>query len=262
MVWNVETADHPGIGLVEPRLQQVLAIDGEIMTRGDAAPRSERKFLAETIGLPQPRSFVRVVLDSGVALERRLERRIADGEPRDFRRRGQIAIEQRRDDRQRIGVGVEAVGLFVGRQDEGAVNLHAKQIADGIRVFSAVETMQVRGPARVWVRGSCPVELTLEPRRDSVVGMAIGPPAARRRHRARPQLRHDLFPGIRRARHASGVVRIDDEIAGLQLRVMTRHAVCRDHLACGRCRCWPASKAASVATRQSSRRSTRCTHRR
>ncbi len=200
------------------------------MTRGDPAARPEWKLFAKTIGLPQPRSFVRVVPDGRIALERGPKRRIADGEARDLCGSRQIAIEQRRHYRQRIRIGVEAVRLLVRRKHERAVNLDAEKIAHRVGVLSAIETMEIRGPSRIGVGGCHSIELGLEPCGNRVVGLAVGAARPRRRHRAGAKLQHDLLPRLRRVGDLVRLNGVEHEIAGLQLRVMARNAIRRDQL--------------------------------
>ena len=89
----------------------------------------------------------------------------------------QIPIEQRGHDRQRIGVGVEAMRLLIGRKDKRAVHLHSEQIAHCVGIFGAIEAMQICRAARVRIRSSRAIELSLEPADDRVVGLVVGAPA-------------------------------------------------------------------------------------
>ena len=231
LVRNIQAPDQPGIGLVKPRLQQVFAVNREVMARRDAAARAERKLFAQPVGLPQPRPLVRVVSDRRVAFECRPQCRIAECETRDLRRCGEVPIEQGGHNRQRIGVGVKAMRLLVRRKKKRAVHLHSEQIAHRVRIFGAIEAMQICRAARIRIRGSRTIELSLEPACDGVVGRIVGAPDARRRHRPGPQLEDDLLPRLRRAGDMVGGGRIEHEGAGFQLRVVTGNAIRRHELA-------------------------------
>ena len=111
----------------------VLAVRREVVAGDDAAARAEGH-------------AVEALVLRGVArrqiggLGRRLP--VADRHAGDARRRRRVRLEQRRRDRQRPGDVVEAVGRIVGRQQRGGVDLQVEQIADGVGVLGAVQSMQ------------------------------------------------------------------------------------------------------------------------
>ena len=75
--------------------------------------------------------------------------RISEREPADLPRREQVPLHQRRRDRQHLGDVVEAVLVgVVGRQQRPRVDVEREQIADGVRVFGAVQAME-RRPAGI-----------------------------------------------------------------------------------------------------------------
>ena len=205
------------------------------MARGDAAARSQRKLFAQTLGLPEPRALVRVVLDGGVALEGRPNRGIAHRQARDLRRGRQIAIQERRHHRQRIGVGVEAVRLLVGRQHRACRRSPRRADRERrwrIRCDSGDGDLPA-GPDSGWA-AAARSSSRFEPRRDCVVGGAVGPPAAWRRHRAAAQLDEDLLPRLCRVEHVLGVGLVEHEDRRFQFLVVAGDAVRRDELAGGR----------------------------
>ena len=129
------------------------------MTGSDPAARAQRERFTQALGLPQPGLFVRVALQRGVALERGADRRVADGDARDLRRCRQVAIEQRRLDAKRVGVGVEPVGLRIGRQHRRGIDLDAEQVAHGVGVLGAIEAMEARRPTGIRARRGGAVQL-------------------------------------------------------------------------------------------------------
>ena len=158
-------------------------------------------------------------------------RGIAEGEARDPRRGREIAIEQRRDNGERVGVRVETVGLLVGRKHGRAVDLDANQIADGIRIFSAIQTMKVGRPARIRVGLCGAIQFRFQPGGRSVVAGAVRPLASRRRHRAAAKLHDDLLPRLRRVEHVLRIGLVEHQTGRLELLVMTGDAIPRDELA-------------------------------
>ena len=96
----------------------------------------------------------------------RMQRRIADGEPADRSRGGQVVLEQRRRHRQDAGDVVEAFLIgFVRRQQGAAIDLEAEQIADGVGVLAAVQAMD-GDAAWIRMRRRRRIELALQRRRD------------------------------------------------------------------------------------------------
>src|SRR5207249_11002978 len=122
----------------------ILAIDGKVVARGNPAARAQWKIFGEPVGLPQVRPLVRIAFDGSVSFERRRDCWIADGEASDFCRSVEIAIQKSRRHQERIGVGVEAMRLLIGRQHGRRIDLDPDQIATRIRIFCAVEAVEAR----------------------------------------------------------------------------------------------------------------------
>ena len=85
-----------------------------------------------------------VHLNEEFALGTAFHGRIAHGHARDLRGRCEVTIEQRRLHRQRISIGVEAVGLGVGWQHRRRLDLHRQQIANRVGVLGTIEPMHER----------------------------------------------------------------------------------------------------------------------
>ena len=69
-------------------------------------------------------------------------RRRAEGQPRDLLSRREVAIHQRRRNRQRARDIVESTAHIIGRQQRRHVRFQVQQVAHGILVFSAIQTMK------------------------------------------------------------------------------------------------------------------------
>jgi hypothetical protein len=111
---------------------------------------------------------------------------------------------------------VEAVAFVVGRQELGRIHLEGQQIADGVAVFGAVQTVDRRF-AGVGGRERGLVQAPLEIGSEAVVGLEVRPRPAGRRHLPAPQLARDGLEqfGVRR-----DVVQVDvfEREAGLAAR--------------------------------------------
>ncbi len=68
----------------------------------------------------------------------------ADGEPADLRRRGDVALEQRRRHAEHVGDVVEAVARIVCGQEGRGIDVEREQIADRVLVLDAVHAVQRR----------------------------------------------------------------------------------------------------------------------
>ena len=62
----------------------------------------------------------------------RADRRIADRQPADLRRRGHVALDQRRRDAEHVGDVVEAAAESSGGSSDAGVDVEREQIADGV----------------------------------------------------------------------------------------------------------------------------------
>ena len=189
------------------------------MADGDAGPRPERQILAHPVVLGHvDRDGV------GARREARPDAGVADGQPADAARGRQVALHERRRQRERAGQVVEAVAGDVGGQERAAVHLEGQQIADGVRVLGAVEAVG-RHPARLGpVRGRA-VERRLEPAAE-VLGLARrrpGPP--RGRHHAPAQLLDHRLPARGRGADVRRVEPVERQPAGVEPLVVAGDAV-------------------------------------
>ncbi len=171
----------------EEHVEGVLAVEREVVMDQDAAARAERQSLD--------------VLRLGEIRRRAVDRRdrvrvgVADRERRDFRRGGQVLLEQRRRHAQDVRDVVEAVALVVGRQKLGGVDVEREQLAHRVAVFGAVQTAD-RGVAGVRMLPRGRVETLLEVRDEAVVGLLVGMRLAGRGHHAAAELTRDLLPDL------------------------------------------------------------------
>ena len=176
------TVDRP----LQQNPQNVFAIDREIMARRNASPRSQRKLFAQTLGLPQLRPFIRIVL------ERRCSVR-SPGEPSDHRWRAVEIFAAAVRYRSRSAGTTVSASAFVSNPCDcssgGRIIVPSistlEQITDGIGIFRAIQPMEIGGPTRIRPRGCGTIELGLEPRRGGIVRRVVGSPDAWRRHRPR-----------------------------------------------------------------------------
>ena len=167
------------------------------MARRYAALRPKGKVFAQPLGLAKVVLVVSATFERAVADEGRRDVRVADGAARNGRRRGDVSIEQRGLNGKRIGVVFETEGLFIRRQHRLRVNFDSEQVADGVRVFGAIETVQAGGTAGVHASCGGAVDFRFQPGGDSIVGCVIRAPDAYRWHGSAVQLHDDFFPGLR-----------------------------------------------------------------
>ena len=203
----------------QPDLDLVLAVDREGVVRGDATPRSKRQVLALTI----------VLHDVQRNVERReagRARRQSDGETRHLARRRQVPLHVRGGNRERIREVVEgSIRRLVARQQSRDVDVEAEQIANGVVVLGAIETMHGGGATRIGTRGPRAVKFGFELGGETIVGRRIRARHARRRHRTGAQLRHDFFPDLRTRRRICGIQRVERKARGEETLVVTGDAV-------------------------------------
>ena len=128
MIGHVQAADRARESALQFEFEDVFAVHGKVVARRDSASRAEGKVFAEAFLLAEVRLFVRVVFDGAVAFEGRGHCWIAHGLAGDFGGCGDIAIEQRRFHLEGVGIGVEAVGLLVGREHCLGVDIHGDQV--------------------------------------------------------------------------------------------------------------------------------------
>ena len=116
--------------------------------------------------------------------------------PADLGCRGGVAFDQSRRNAQSVRDIVESFARIVGGQQRGRVDIEREQIADGVRILSAVQAMQP-GEAGIGI-GSCgAIECRFELVGESVHGGAVRTRRASRRHHARADFPHDFLPSLR-----------------------------------------------------------------
>ena len=147
-----------------------------------------------------------------------------NGQTRHGGRGRQVALEQRRRHRQHAGDVVEPVRIGLVGDERSAVHVERQQIADGVRVFGAIQAVHghAAGIRRRFRRG---VERGFE-RGNQAAGTRHRPAGARRAAAsracaacARPS------PRSRRVARAADVGRVEHQPAGLQPRVVAGQAV-------------------------------------
>ena len=208
-------------------LDQVLAVDREVVGNRHPAPGAEGQVLALAVVLQQQQRHVE-------RLERGRGRRQAHRETADGARRRQVALELRGRDGQHVGVVVEAgVRRLVARQQRRHVEIEGEEIANRVAVLGAVQPVDGARPAGVGIRRRRAVDVGLEPGRHRIVGRDIGPRPARRRHRPGPQLRDHPLPHVGVAARVGSVDggRVEAEPAGQQPVVVAGDAVAVQHRA-------------------------------
>ena len=199
-------------------LDGVLRVERKVISNQRAALRAERQIVAQALVLHERFGNLERIDD-------RYARGIADGEPAERARGRQVIFEQRRRDRQYARDVVEAFLIrFVRRQQRTSIDLETQQIADGVRVLVAVQTVN-RNPARMRFRRRRRVQVTFQRRRGRIVGHAVRTRPPGRRHLAGAKLRDDLFPLLRVVSNALHVQAVDLEGCRFQSRVVTRDAV-------------------------------------
>ena len=108
LVRLLEPADGAHVRVEQLHLDDVLAVERKVVLRHQAAAGAERQPF-DVLDLRRV-SFDAIDLGAGA------NRRVANGERADLRRRREVAFEERRRDAEQIGVVVEARGRIVRRQ--------------------------------------------------------------------------------------------------------------------------------------------------
>ena len=136
----------------------------------------------------------------------------------------EILLEQRRRDAQHAGDVVEPVALVVGRQQIGDVDLQVEQIADGVAVLRAIETMD-RLVARMDLPDRAAIQRLLERDGERFERRLVGTRHALRRHHPAAQLHDDLLPHVGVRGGVGGIHAFEREAAGLGTSGMAGQAV-------------------------------------
>ena len=129
-------------------------------------------------GRPSRCSGLRQPARRGVGGDAGADRRIADRQAADLRRRRHVGLHQRRRHAQHVGDVVEAVARIVAGEQRRGVDRQIEQIANGVGVFGAVEPME-RGRARVRAAAAArsSASSTAAANRSSVARSGRGAPA-------------------------------------------------------------------------------------
>ena len=162
-----------------------------MMMRCQAAPRPEGKSVARAIVL-------HLHVGHHVGLGPRHRGRVADRKLTDPARRRQVALNQRRRNRQHLRIVVKALSIRVIRRQEGLdVHFETDQIAHGVLILDPVEAMRRHRAAQKQMGGRCAVQLRLQPGDQGGARGVVGPPRPRWRHHPAPHFSHHLFPKLR-----------------------------------------------------------------
>ena len=205
----------------KPGSHDIFGIEREEVRHRHATATPERQVRTRLAVLqPEPRDVV--------GGHRRTDRGVADRQPADLRGRRHVALEERGRHWQHVRVVVEAIGHVVGRQQRAPIDLQRQQVPDHVRVFGSVETSG-GGSARTRPGGRGLVNRRFEPGGKRLVGRRLWTRSTGRRHRARPQLPNDLFPGVRVSPDMIEVVGLEREASSLQPAVVAGDAVAVEH---------------------------------
>ena len=180
---------------------RVLAIHGKVVTHRKPATRTEGQVFAHgTILVEQSRRFV--------CLCQRPDRRDAERQAAEPSGGRQVAIEQRRRDREHVCDIVEAVLVGVVNREDGVdIDVEAEHIAHGVPILRTIQPVNAARAAGVRVAVRRAIQLVLEPRDERAYRGRVRLATARGRHRSHPQLlQHFLQTSARNATSAiSGV---------------------------------------------------------
>ena len=178
---------------------------------------------------------------------------IAHGLATDLHRRGDVPLDERGRDAQRLRDVVEAFARAIRGKQRRHVHVQREQVADRVGVFGPVQPVQ-RGGGEVRARHRGAIETGFELRGERVEDRALGAAGAARGHHPRSDLPDDLLPRLRVSADARDVQRVERQSGGLQLLVVTRDAVLLEKRRIGRrgrprlCRQWPANAGHDVRT--------------
>ena len=208
----VRPAEQHAAGVaVQFDLEHVVAVGREVVRRRHAAARAERRAL------------------DAAQLRRRLRHAIVGLAGRRLgianRERGhpgggaQVAFEQRRRKRLRVGDVIEAVADRVCGQQRGDVDVDGEHVFHRARVFGAIETLERPRPGiRIGRRGA--IDAALERRCERVELRRLRTPGARGRHHAGAQLANHLLGDVEMVGGLGGVEGCERELTGLRAIVV------------------------------------------
>ena len=207
-------------------LNVVLGVEWERVPHDDAAAGSDRH--------PLELRVLRQIASHPIHDAIETDGRIAHGNAADLRGRRDVALDECRGDTKHVRDVVEAGRRIVGRQQCADIDVERKEIADGVAVLGAVQTVERRG-ARIQSACGRRVERGFETGRERLPSRRGGLRSAVRRHGSRAQLAHDLLPHLGVTVDVQQVDRIESETAGVCPRVMTGETVLLDESRIGRC---------------------------
>jgi hypothetical protein len=224
----------------------LLAIDGDVDGRTPAASaEGEVVFGVEREGVANQHPAasaerqpvdVTILRQAWRRRERQLRRRhglVADGKPADLERRRDVPLNERRRHGERFGEVIEALTRSIGRQQHVDVDIERQQIADGVGVLRAVQSVQ-RRCGECGVRVDRTVESRLELRREAIERCPLGATGAARRHHAGADLLGDLFPGLCISSDTGHVESVERQSRNLRALVVAADAVLRQERRFGR----------------------------
>ena len=168
-----------------------------------------------------------LVLPDAEQLADRRRLRIAERERADPLGGVRVAFEQYRRHAQHVGVVVEPAARIIRRQQRRDVDVEREQVAHGIRILGAIQTMCER-TSRIWIGARGGIERGLERGDERVTRRGVRPRQSGWRHHARPDLADHLLPYVRVRGDVGQILRIEREVAGLQPLVVTGDAVLVD----------------------------------
>ena len=191
LVRVVDAPDIADVVRLQPHLDPVFAVHGEVVADRGPAARPERQVLALLVVLDQVQGHV-----VGRSL-RAAGGRLADRQAADLLGRRHVTLEQRGRQRQRGGDVVEAVPVGrVGRNQRLDVDLQVEQVADHVPVLRLVEPVERLRAARIRARLGDAVQLVLQPAPEAVVRLLVGARPRLRGHRADTELADHLLPQL------------------------------------------------------------------
>src|SRR5262245_29152703 len=189
------------------------------MTNGDAATGSEWQVLA----LPVVLQHVQRDLE---CLDLWTGWRKTGGQARDLTGHRHVSLEMGRRNRERIREVVKApVRRLVPREQRLDVEVEREQVANGVVIFRAIETMDRAAPA--WIRTGRPgaVDFVLERTRHGAVRGRIGTRPSGRRHRSGPKLLDHPLPDLWIGAWLRNVRTVERKSGGTELLIVARDAI-------------------------------------
>ncbi len=189
----------------------VITFVGGAELRGDSAAGSGRE---RDLGIDAAQGGLHVFVGE----------RGADGFLADGARGHDVLVEEGRGNFQGVGNIVEAVADVVGGEQGGGVDINAEEVAHGVRVFGAIETVNADA-AGVEVRGAGLVERGFEIGGERVDGFGRGLGCAGGRHHASAEFADGAFPDERVLFGMREVHGVKGQLCGSQLLVMAGYAI-------------------------------------